>query len=1525
VRPGAQFAGRYRIESLLGQGGSGAVFRARDELFGGLVALKLAAAPDRASALRTELEVLADAFHPRLARVLDLGVASDGDAIVSYHASELVEGEPLDRVRRSYSELAPAIADLLDAIRFLHSIGIRHNDVSPANVLLGGGRATLIDLGCAGPLVTPPSDVVSGTPGFIAPERLEGEAADGRADLYSIGATLRAVLGDAPAGISALVERLCARAPRDRPSDAGEVIDALGLPIEPVRAGAPPKLVGRERELEAIDELLERLAGGTPGTRVLVLGGAPESGRTRLVREAKRRAQLRVSVVEGSARPERGMRDLLRRAVALERLPDDPIEAALACRDALARRGPTALVLDDADHLAHHDRLLFDAFAASIDDVDPIAVIATSGADDPLASIPIAPLDVETIARLRDPPLARRECESLFETTGGLAGSVVRLLERRSGDLDSIASLSAPARVVLARVVAAGGRLDSLDGIAPTSLAELRERGLVLRHGPDPSTTSIRLARPGDLDRIERQLPIRDLRGAHRTLAERAVSPIDRTRHLALAGDAGAGPLFCAAREEALADPSSHFRAAVAVARTSADARALLLCAELFELAGDPVRGLGVLAKLRRSRGSEPHLRALYLRAGSIALKLGNARRALRHLARASAIEGGDARERALLHATTARALLLANDPARARDEARAALATDPGIEGSAKTTEGLALAYLGDIEAARRALERAKELEGSVAPRERVRLATYRAIVEYRAGALGPARELYRDALGLAEAHGLSDQIPSIASSLAALHHRRGEYGPALAGYDRALRYAKAIGKARTIVSLEYNRGQAYCDVGLFDRARRSVERTRALAERHRAPFFANAATLLSGEIALYSGRTDDALADLARAAERFDRSGASREALDAQILHAEAELRRGAPAREALAGLRARAKALGADDLAVRADLVAARASLARGEAADAIAALEQASARAAALGTIDLEAECEAALAAVYASQRADHAARARADRALERWDRCAASLEPALREAFLAHPRRALSVPRAVEPAPDRERFLERVLAVNARINQSLKADDVLSYTMDAAVDLAGAERGFVILRQEGGELDVRVARNLDRERVDRAYLKFSRTIAERVIESGEPLLTTDAASDERFATERSVQALRLRSILCVPIRAGGATIGALYLENRFERGRFRRDAVKDLLGFADQAGIALANARLYAELESERARIAALLERRTREVDRLSREVRLDRSADTHVLVGRSAAMKNLRALIDRVRDTPVTVLVHGESGSGKELVARAIHGKDGDEPFVSVSCAALPETLLESELFGHVRGAFTGADRDREGLFSLAGEGTLFLDEVGEIPLGMQAKLLRAIQEREIRALGSSEPIPIRARIVSATNRVLRDEVRAGRFREDLFYRLAVVEIAVPPLRDRLDDLVLLARHVLARLEAELGRPAPSLAPKTVEKLMRHAWPGNVRELENVLSNAMVLATGSVLEPRDVVLPELSQPDRPSPVVYESGERAKLVSALEQNRWNVSEVARALSIPRATLYRKLKRYQLARR
>ncbi len=333
------------------------------------------------------------------------------------------------------------------------------------------------------------------------------------------------------------------------------------------------------------------------------------------------------------------------------------------------------------------------------------------------------------------------------------------------------------------------------------------------------------------------------------------------------------------------------------------------------------------------------------------------------------------------------------------------------------------------------------------------------------------------------------------------------------------------------------------------------------------------------------------------------------------------------------------------------------------------------------------------------------------------------------------------------------------------------------------------------------------------------------------------------------------------------------------------------------------------------------------RVASELKRAERSLE--NRRRALTHSSGTEApggLVARSPEMRRVVDLARRVAKVDATVLLTGESGVGKERVARLIHEESSRAagPLLAINCAAISETLLESELFGHARGAFTGAVQDRPGLFEAAGSGTLFLDEVGELPLSMQAKLLRALQERQVRRVGENRTRPIRARVVTATNRELGQEVAAGRFRKDLYYRLRVVELRVPPLRERREDVLPLARELLADAAARVGRSTPTLTPRAADQLLRYTWPGNVRELENTLERAVALVQGRRVDLED--LPEDIRQALPTPSVeggvrtLEEIERDYILAALERNDGNQTVTARQLGIGAATLYRKLKRY-----
>jgi two-component system nitrogen regulation response regulator NtrX len=322
-------------------------------------------------------------------------------------------------------------------------------------------------------------------------------------------------------------------------------------------------------------------------------------------------------------------------------------------------------------------------------------------------------------------------------------------------------------------------------------------------------------------------------------------------------------------------------------------------------------------------------------------------------------------------------------------------------------------------------------------------------------------------------------------------------------------------------------------------------------------------------------------------------------------------------------------------------------------------------------------------------------------------------------------------------------------------------------------------------------------------------------------------------------------------------------------------------------------------------------------------------------------APRYAMVGKSTALKGVLELIDRVGPTPARVLITGENGTGKELVARALHETSPRKggPFIEVNCAAIPSELIESELFGHMKGSFTGAVMDRAGKFELADGGTLFLDEVGDLALSAQAKVLRVLQEGLVTRIGGARTVNVDVRVIAATNKSLDEEIAAGRFREDLYYRLNVIPIQVPPLRHRKGDIPHLVGHFVSLLTTDGGIPARSFEDGAIEALVRRPWPGNVRELRNAVERLLILAPGKVITAEDVTRllgePTVVEEDVETAVAVAGGEatfenfkheaeRAFLAEKLREHDWNVSETARALKMPRSNLYKKIERYGLSR-
>ena len=442
----------------------------------------------------------------------------------------------------------------------------------------------------------------------------------------------------------------------------------------------------------------------------------------------------------------------------------------------------------------------------------------------------------------------------------------------------------------------------------------------------------------------------------------------------------------------------------------------------------------------------------------------------------------------------------------------------------------------------------------------------------------------------------------------------------------------------------------------------------------------------------------------------------------------------------------------------------------------------------------------------------------------------------------------------------------------------------------------------------------------------RTRRNEPYEKVSNSLSSLALSEQEGVLARDVKGDSDLNTRASLSKLQARSVICVPVRTANAIFGVIHLYTTHSGRTLELDDLEFTLAVADQFAIAIENQQRQESLEAglKQARSEAETLR-----SQLSGECKL---------VGSSPTMEKLKSSIARIAPTAATVLIRGESGVGKELVARAIHFNSDRRsgPFVCLNCAALSESLLESELFGHEKGSFTGAVGRKSGKFEQAHQGTLFLDEVGEMDLSIQAKFLRVLEGHPFERVGGGSPIEVDVRVVAATNRDLEDAIAEKRFRQDLYYRLFVVEIAVPPLRDHAVDIPVLATHFLQKFAARSPMPVHGFSDEALQVLTQYPWPGNIRELQNTIERAVILSRGPVIGVEDIQLStHLASPIRTdtSPpakaiadrdISLEMLEREHILATLDRTNWNKSLTSQILGIERSTLDRKLKRYDVSR-
>jgi transcriptional regulator with GAF, ATPase, and Fis domain/tetratricopeptide (TPR) repeat protein/tRNA A37 threonylcarbamoyladenosine biosynthesis protein TsaE len=1546
-------AGRYAHVAELGRGASGRVILVEDRVGGGTRAVKLVSADD-AERLRWELTLLASLSHPGLARVHELVTVREpvgppfrlepgAAALVEEHvegesAAERVAALASDEERARFAvEVGLAVARALGAI---HAAGLVHGDVKPSNVVVpaDASAARLVDLGLArAPGV---SATVSGTPAFLAPEAWLGERSVGT-DLYALGVTLHALCHgrsaldtessratrapallrpaavDVPAAVPLSLRRLIgdllAPRPSERPASAREVALRLaalaadvGLAVpEALQVSEQPSpreraarvalvpLVGRSAELA---ELIARLR--EPG--VVVVLGPPGAGRSRLVREAVRARQdeavergavVPTYVVAHDARIPRIRHDAI---VHLEGGRLDH-QACVAAVEAAAVVGVGLVVVVEPAEGEHDDAVR----VGPLEDAELRGLLAEVLSIEPAPSLVAA-------ARAVSGGLPGRLCRRIAEgLEAGLDPTRAATLAELGRHAREHADVPEHARALAELLATAGGALDAEAAarVCPEAAEQarsLRALGLAYeQHGRIVLRADVGAALARTMSEERR-----------RELAERALEvPLD----------AVAEAHVRAARGEHDAAEHAFERAMEAARRAGEPERAAALGEAALRLFASP-RLRVATADALRARAREREALALLEGVEDAAALRAELHRLLGQLeqarAQASSALGGDGLGEVVL----ALVALTEGDA----DEAirRASSLGDAAPLVDARRWEVIARAELlrGRLDAAEDAVARAlAQARRSGARGVEARAVAVEGMLRAARGEVAEAAACHERAFALADAAGERHAAASFLVNVGLGRLERGEAGPAIEALREAARRLTELERRREATRALYNLGNAAALIGDDDLARSTIRRASTWAAELGDGAAQALAAVVEAELALRSGKLETAERTL-EAAWRVAAPDVVRATVGARLALVRAVAGRLEAAREALDEAEALSSGAEVSIARVRLDL-AADESEAAARAAERV--LEETS-------SLGWESRLRAALVAAEAFERAGRGADSAVALARARalLDGAASTLSAPARARLRAVPayRRALGAIPSGGLSADGGRW--RALASHGkRLVRETRLGALHERLVDAAVELVDAERGFLVARGTDGGLRVLCARAfgapLEGERP-------SESVVTRVLDGGRALVAVDALHDERLDRAASVHAMALRSVLGVPIPLRGGRAMALVVDDRLRPGAFDELATALLVDLAELAGGAIEGAEA---LQRERREGRRLLRERTRlsaQVESQERELReLRRSTDRPAfaeLVAESEVMRRAVRMASRVAASEVPVLVRGESGTGKELVARGIHDASArrEGPYVSENVSAIPDTLLESALFGHARGAFTGAERARRGLFEIADGGTLFLDEVGEMSEPMQAKLLRVLQDGELRPIGSERARKVDVRVVAATHRDLERMVEEGRFREDLFYRLAVVQIELPPLRERPEDVgplvaAFLERHAEGR-RVRVDRGA-------MAALRAYAWPGNVRQLENEVRRALVLAEDvigiehlSPLVRGDEARADIDELDLKAQI--ESLERRLIRAALDRTEGNQTRAAELLGVSRFGLAKMMKRLAL---
>jgi serine/threonine-protein kinase PknK len=1482
---------RYEALKRLGAGGGGEVWSVKDRVTGEALAFKVLAedaGEGEVMSLVREAMALSGLEGLGVPRVVAFGALAESGR--RFMVRELVDGDSLEHILDTPDGprwLEP-LARASEQLTVLHRAGLLHGDIKPANVIVSAeGRATLVDLGLAAPWREGGTVPQGLTPRYAAPELFEGEALTVRAEVYALGATLADGLGrrgsELDPAMHAALDKIAERATETSPSARYPSVDELSSALR-LAAGLSAKMFPEEAAWpvlgnEAVAEtLLARVKDLAPGA-ALAVEGPDGSGRTTLARRVAWTLGVEGRPLATIEAPRGGMTP--HEATEIELAPWSGRIASQETLDQLV------VIVDDAAGL---DGAARDEIRRAADRGARVVII---GAMDLARAF-----TAKACLRFVVPPLDPRTADELVQR--------------------AMPSLPAPLRAhLIAKSDARPGPLRSfikrLAGQVAVSTDEIDE---------------ILATRPG-------------------TVSPPSMNRRDGFAKVEAILDTGRFDEATRELEQLLPALTDEEIVRVAIAR-----------ARVAYGRGESAEGLAVLDAVKAQASQGPLLRAWQVTRARAGLRAGRYQEA----------------------GATAEAVIAAKG--------------DDAIAADAIAIRGFSLFYEGKDQLAKTELGRAVALAKQVGDRRILAIALCSlAIAEQKSGQTAEARASYEEALTAAEGARDAATIATIRLNLSNLAQFDGDLALALQHLEAAVDMGRRAGALVAVQGALMNLASLDLYLGRYSRANASIESLSAQKDQL-SPAFRADVLGLKADLAARTGDISRAAALYTECADARAAQGRLLDAAEARLEGILAKVREGtskAPelARE-LERVRTQVEGSGFLEHQALANIVKGAVALLAEDEVTAKTALDEALAEAEKAGRREWAWRALDARARLASSQGNGLLARRDVESALAMLEETAAKLPRDLREVFWDDPRRRslrqahfATVPTS-SAMPRTSRALlssnastarggttllgqarppEDRLALIFEITRELASEHDLSRLLvkvtDYAIAMLGAERGFVVLLNEQGELSAQAARG---RKGDEPHESFSRSVAETVIRTGEPVIATSARDDARLAQAVSVHQLMIQSIACVPICGSppaGLTIGALYLETRLRPAKHFDSELPTLAAFADQAAIAIENARLLAEnksraeelskanveLQHARDKLEDILGRRTEQLHVARRDLKQVRAElrgkfGYGGLVGTSAAMRRLYSLIDRVKDTDVPILITGESGTGKEVVAQAVHEASprGKKAFLGVNCGAIPENLLEGELFGHVRGAFTGADRDRKGLFREAEGGTLLLDEIGELPTKMQAGLLRTLQEKTVRPIGGPAELPVDARVIAATNRDLANMVEEGTFREDLYYRLNVIELKIPPLRERADDIPPLIDHFLTLFSSRYRRERKGVDRDALRLLSSYDWPGNVRQLEHVLLNAWLLGEENEITALDLQLPDAAGA---RPVATTTGVRAKdgrtmvsvrnvtefkdtererILAALAASNWNRVQAAKMIGVPRRTFYRRLKEY-----